>query len=64
LARAVRDLNFDRRKLHDYARETYNSRRMAQGYLEKYQTILGGKTLHATPPVWPKLSKRLLPWKS
>ncbi len=63
LARAVRDLRFDRRKLHDYARETYNSRRMALGYLELYQAILGGKKLHDKPPVWPALSKKLLPWR-
>jgi glycosyltransferase involved in cell wall biosynthesis len=64
LAQAVRSLSFDRRKLHDYARQTYNSQRMAQGYLEKYQTILSGKTLHDKPPVWPRLSKKMLPWKN
>jgi hypothetical protein len=36
---------------------------MAQGYLRLYETILGGQTLHKKPPVWPKLSKKLLPWK-
>ena len=63
LARAVRELRFDPRTLHDYARETYNSQKMAQGYLRLYEIILSGQTLHQKPPVWPKLSKKLLPWQ-
>jgi glycosyltransferase involved in cell wall biosynthesis len=61
LANAVRDLNFDAKKCHAYALESFNARKMAKSYIEKYEMILDGETLNKAPP---KLvpSEKFLTW--
>lgn len=63
LARAVRDNAFDARRCHDYARTVFSATKMAEGYLEKYESILNGHKLQSENPVRPTASKVLLPWR-
>jgi len=46
---------------HEHARDHFHARRMACGYLEKYQQVLDGQALHETPPVT-QVHPRDLPW--
>lgn len=41
--------SFDPRVCHDYARETFSARRMALGYLGKYELVANGHTLNPEP---------------
>jgi glycosyltransferase involved in cell wall biosynthesis len=50
LARAVADNSFDPRRCNDYARSNFSAMKMARGYLAKYEIILNGGKLHASPP--------------
>lgn len=63
LADAVRSRSFDSRLCHEHARENFNARKMADAYIEKYETVLSGKNLNQTPPVWTPGAKKLLPWE-
>lgn len=47
---AINNMSFNRRECHEYARENFNSDRMALGYLEKYKKVLDGESLHRTAP--------------
>jgi len=48
---------------HDYAREMFNSRKMAQSYLELFERILAGETLNRQrPKLRPDYSERFLDW--
>lgn len=42
--------SYSKRKCHDYARDLFNSKVMAQAYLQKYEQVLNGKTLNSTKP--------------
>ena len=61
LAEAVRERRFDARACHRHAVDHFSAAAMARGYLEKYQRILDGETLHATPPAM-TASAKALPW--
>lgn len=61
LAAAVGDRRFDLQACHRHAVEHFSAAAMARGYLEKYQRILDGETLNATPPVMTAGAKSL-PW--
>lgn len=41
---------FSRKTCHEYARDIFNSKNMADKFLEMYDTILNGKTLNENPP--------------
>ena len=41
---------YDRQRCHDYARETFSSKKMAIEYIKKYEKVLSGSALNATPP--------------
>ena len=43
---------FDPNKIISYARETFNSRIMAENYLTAYKKVLNGETLNESPPSW------------
>jgi len=52
LVEALRHLEqFDRLRCHEYACDRFSSTRMAQDYLALYDKVLGGKSLHDSPPV-------------
>jgi glycosyltransferase involved in cell wall biosynthesis len=65
LAQAIKNANaYDRKKCHEYARDCFNSKKMALEYLKKYETVLSGKTLNSIPPkLKEKQAKRFLPWE-
>ncbi len=49
---------------HNYAVEAFNSKKMAEAYLEKYQIVLSGKTLNAVKPKLKEIQKeKFLEWK-
>lgn len=56
--------NYNRDRCNQYAIDMFNSKKMAESYLDKYAMVLNGKTLNLTKP---KLIKRqlekFLPWK-
>lgn len=41
---------YDRKKCHEYARDIFNSKEMALGYLKKYEQVLSGKYLNSSHP--------------
>lgn len=53
IANALKNVNsFDRKFISEYAGDEFNSKKMAQEYLKKYETILSGKTLNETRPAY------------
>lgn len=51
LADVVRNIDkFSRKRCHEYATDVFNSRKMAETYLEKYTTVLNGGTLNKVKP--------------
>lgn len=64
LAEAARGADsYSRAKCHEYARDTYNSRIMAEKFVALYGKILSGERLHDTPPrLKPDHRTRKLPW--
>ena len=64
LAKAARGADsYSRAKCHEYARDTYNSRIMAEKFVALYEKILSGERLHDTPPrLKPDHRTRKLPW--
>jgi glycosyltransferase involved in cell wall biosynthesis len=65
LAAAITRGGYDPHRIHRYARERFDHRRMARDYVALYGRILAGETLHAgelhAPATRPR---RLLPWAS
>lgn len=51
LVDAVRNAEaYDRQRCHEYAREHFSARKMAENYLALYEKVLGGESLHPSPP--------------
>lgn len=50
MVRAIHQANFSPKICHEYARETFNSRRMAEGYLSKYEIVMNGLYLNDIAP--------------
>lgn len=50
MVNAIRNADFSPKICHEYARDTFNSRRMAEGYLSKYEIVMNGKMLNSTVP--------------
>lgn len=51
LVEAVENVDqYSRKHCHEYVLEKFNSKKMAQAYLEKYQRVLDGELLNYTPP--------------
>ena len=54
LIRQVRQLErFDRRGCHEYVGDRFSSKAMASNYLEQYEKVCNGRTLHENRPSWP-----------
>lgn len=62
LADAVASRRYDARACHAFARDMFNSARMAKAYLEKYETVLSGQKLNAQRPLPVDGLNDLLPW--
>ena len=54
LAQVILDRGYDAKICHEYARDMFNSKRMALGYLETFEKILNGNKLN---PIAPYLKK-------
>ncbi len=54
--------SYSREKCHEYALENFNSKKMAESYLEKYTAILNGHNLNSSNPRLKKLPKKFLEW--
>lgn len=55
--------NYSRNTCHEYARDNFNSEKMALEYLKKYETIVSGKTLNQNPPkLIQKQEQKWLEW--
>ncbi len=51
LVNAVKEIDqFSKRRCHEYAKDIFNSKQMAQAYLSKYETALNGNKLNAKQP--------------
>ncbi|GAA5220417.1 glycosyltransferase [Membranihabitans marinus] len=56
---------YNARFCHEYARESFHSKKMTEAYLEKYQLVLSGQNLNTSPPKRIELNTiKLLPWNS
>lgn len=66
LAAAVGDYQkFNRHQCHLYARENFNAKKMAAGYVEKYNQVISGKLLNVhQPTLQVKPQEKFLPWLS
>ena len=54
LAAAVGDMGrYDRRRCHEYVCDEFSAELMTRRYLELYQRVMSGETLHETEPVKP-----------
>lgn len=64
LANAVENSDmFSSKICHEYAVEKFNSKKMAESYLEKYQKVMDGETLNENfPKLKEKQSKKFLDW--
>lgn len=64
LSQAVLDTGkFSKKYCHEYAKENFNSKRMALAYLDKYETVMNGRDLNTKAPVLVKRQKeKFLPW--
>ncbi|MFW5832291.1 MAG: glycosyltransferase [Prolixibacteraceae bacterium] len=60
LTERFKNLNsFDRKKCHEYARDVFNSRIMAQNYLKMFEKILNGELINQKIPVYNESENQL-----
>jgi len=64
LAEAIEDSEaFSKERCHAYALDEFNSKKMAEAYLRKYEQVLNGGKLNAAPPkLVTKQQEKFLPW--
>ncbi len=56
--------SYSKQRCHDYVRETFNSKKMALSYLEKYETVFAGKSLNSQAPFLQQIQQeKFLPWR-
>lgn len=54
---------YSRKRCHEYACDCFNSKIMAQTYLQKYETVLNGESLNTNPPQLQKIQEiKFLDW--
>lgn len=51
--------SFDSKKCHEYARENFHSKKMAENYVELYRKILNGEKMNRKKPVYNKIQNLL-----
>jgi glycosyltransferase involved in cell wall biosynthesis len=54
---------FSKVRCHEYARDVFNSKKMAEKYIEKYHLVLNGKTLNQVAPRLISQTEKFLEWK-
>jgi len=52
------DSNYDNKLCNEYACDTFNSKKMAEKYLEKYSSVLNGEKLNSNKPQLKNIQKR------
>lgn len=62
MARHIQNTEYPSRTCHEYARDLFNSRIMAEAYLQKYEMVLNGQFLNEEMPHVIDISRHLL-WK-
>jgi glycosyltransferase involved in cell wall biosynthesis len=64
LAKAVLTADlYSRKTCHEYARDVFNSERMAQEYLKKYEQVISGTSLNVSAPRLEKIQEeKFLDW--
>lgn len=63
LSSAMRNVgDFNPVKCYEYAQDTFNSKKMAETYLNLYTRVLQGETINAQVPKLLEESPRFLPW--
>lgn len=55
--------DYSPKKCHEYARDVYNSKKMAQAYIEKYEKVLNGEQLNQSVPKVFVQEEKFLPWE-
>ena len=51
LVKAIKEVDgFSKQRCHEYARDSFNSKVMAQKYLNQYEKVLNGQVLNERPP--------------
>jgi glycosyltransferase involved in cell wall biosynthesis len=64
LSQAIKNAGSYCRKLcHEYARDCFNSRKMALNYLQKYEQVINGQKLNPAPPRLKEKYAGFLPWE-
>jgi glycosyltransferase involved in cell wall biosynthesis len=65
LIRAIQQAgDYNRQKCHEYARDLFNSRKMAENYIVKYEQILNGRLLNNKAPFLNKAQTgKYLDWR-
>lgn len=65
LSKEVKNIEqFSRARCHEYASDAFNSKKMAELYLDKYQRVLNGEQLNKlAPKLIEKQTKKLLVWE-
>lgn len=64
LTEALKNVSsFSRLTCHEYAVDMFNSKKMAEGYLEKYQKVLNGQMLNTVKPRLQHAVEKFLAWK-
>ena len=63
LAQAIRSRKFDARACHAYVKQRFHARAMAEAYVQVYERILDGESLHQQPPMM-QGQARNLPWQN
>jgi glycosyltransferase involved in cell wall biosynthesis len=62
LVEAIRNVDvYSRQKCHEYARDVFNSRKMAESYLEIYEKVLNGEQINTSHPRQTE-EIAMLPW--
>ena len=63
LAQAIRSRQFDARACHAHVKQRFHARAMAESYVQVYERILDGESLHQQPPMM-QGQARNLPWQN
>ena len=54
--------SYSQKECHEWAAENFNSSRMADAYIARYENVLNGETLNATAPQLIEVQPKFLPW--